>query len=64
MTIRATTASGAFDEVTIGITDPPPPQPAPTTEAQLASASGPAVRTADAPASPLAVSLSDRGPAR
>jgi hypothetical protein len=29
VTIRATTASGAFSEVTIAITDPPPPQPAP-----------------------------------
>jgi Lysyl oxidase len=28
-TIRATTASGAFDDVTIAITNPPPPQPAP-----------------------------------
>jgi hypothetical protein len=33
VTIRATTASGAFDEVTIQIQDPPPPQPAPSAAA-------------------------------
>ena len=32
VTIRATTASGAFDEVTIVIADPPPPEAAPTVE--------------------------------
>ena len=37
VTIRATSPSGAFDEVTIAITDPPPPQPAPTTAAELAA---------------------------
>lgn len=33
VTIRATTASGAFDEVTILIVDPPAPQPAPSVTA-------------------------------
>jgi hypothetical protein len=33
VTIRATTASGAYDEVTILIADPPPPQPAPSVAA-------------------------------
>ncbi len=61
VTIRATTASGAFDEVTIGITDPAPPQPAPTTEAQLASASGPPSAGPTHRASPLAVSLRTEG---
>jgi hypothetical protein len=34
VTIRATTASGVFAEVTIVITNPPPPQPAPTIESR------------------------------
>jgi hypothetical protein len=33
VTIRATTASGTYDEVTILIVDPPPPQPAPSVAA-------------------------------
>jgi hypothetical protein len=37
VTIRATSPSGAFDEVTIGVTDPPPPQPAPASAAELAA---------------------------
>jgi hypothetical protein len=37
VTIRATTVTGAYGEVTIQITDPPPPQPAPTTAAELAA---------------------------
>jgi hypothetical protein len=37
VTIRATSASGAFDEVTIAITDPPAAQPAPATVAELAA---------------------------
>ena len=62
VTIRATTASGAFDEVTIGITDPPPAQPAPTTEAQLASAAAPGPGGVGAGASPLRMSLTRDGP--
>jgi hypothetical protein len=64
VTIRATTASGAFDEVTIGVTDPPPAQPAPTTEAQLAaSLTAPASGSPAGAARPLAVSLTRDGPA-
>jgi len=37
VTIRATSPSGAFDEVTIAVTDPAAPQPAPATAAELAS---------------------------
>jgi hypothetical protein len=37
VTIRATSPSGAFDEVTIAITDPPPAQPAPASAAELAA---------------------------
>jgi hypothetical protein len=37
VTIRATSPSGAFDEVTIDVTDPPAPQAAPTTAAELAA---------------------------
>jgi lysyl oxidase/Big-like domain-containing protein len=57
VTIRATTASGAFDEVTIAITDPPPAQPAPTTEAQLAASSVPSSAPLGATASPFALRL-------
>ena len=46
-TIRATTASGAYDEVTILIVDPPPPQPAPSVAAASdASVELPATRSA------------------
>ena len=38
VTIRATTGSGAYDEVTIAIVDPPPPQPAPSVAAAANSA--------------------------
>jgi hypothetical protein len=54
VTIRATTASGAFDEVTIGITNPPAPQPAPTVESALALA-GPSPSTGG-PTAPSAAS--------
>jgi hypothetical protein len=64
VTIRATTASGAFDDVMIAVTDPPPAQPAPTTEAQLAaSLATPASGSPTGAARPLAVSLTRDGPA-
>jgi hypothetical protein len=44
VTIRATTRSGVFNEVTIGVTDPPPPEPAPMSESQLTLA-GPGAPT-------------------
>ena len=37
VTIRATSPSGAWDEVTIAVTDPPAPQAAPATAAELAA---------------------------
>ena len=39
-TIRATTASGAFDEVTIAITERRPPQPAPAIAAEQSKPTG------------------------
>ncbi len=55
VTIRATTRSGVWSEVTVAVTDPPPPQAAPATESELAlaglGAPTPAARTGGAPAS-------------
>jgi hypothetical protein len=51
VTIRATSGTGAFDEVTISILDPPPPQPAPSLTAATAAAAVPAGPQHLAPAS-------------
>ena len=44
VTIRATSGTGAFDEVTIAVTDPPAPQAAPTSAAELTALEAPGGR--------------------
>ena len=71
VTIRATSPSGAQDEVTIAVTDPPAPQAAPATAAELAAIEAAPAATTDGPGSagrdgggrgPLPAG--ERGPAR